>query len=50
MANPLDSHWAVVKHILRYLKGTLFHGLHFKPALLHQLVSLTTFCGIWHWW
>jgi len=22
MANPLDSHWVVVKCILRYLKGT----------------------------
>ena len=27
MAVPLDSHWTLVKKILRHLKGTLFHGL-----------------------
>ena len=27
MASPLDSHWTVVKRILRYLKGTLSHGV-----------------------
>ena len=32
MANPLDSHWAVAKRILRYLKGTLSHGLLLQPA------------------
>jgi len=44
MANPLDSHWAVVNRILRYLKGTMFHGLHFQPAVLSRLVPLTAFC------
>ena len=34
IAQPLESHWAVVKRILRYLKGTLSHGLHLKPASL----------------
>ncbi|XP_070039629.1 uncharacterized mitochondrial protein AtMg00810-like [Nicotiana tomentosiformis] len=36
--NPLDSHLVVVKRILRYLKGTLSHGLHFSrqpSTLLH---------------
>lgn len=32
-ALPLDSHWTTVKRILRYLEGTLTHGLH------HQLAS-----------
>lgn len=31
MHNPLQSHLKVVKKILRYLKGTLNLGLHFKP-------------------
>lgn len=30
--NPLDSHWSVVKHILRYLSGTSQHGLLLQPA------------------
>jgi len=30
MASPLDSHWVVVKHTLRYLKGTLFHDFTFN--------------------
>ena len=32
MASPLDSHWAVVKSILRYLKGTLSRGLLLQSA------------------
>jgi len=44
MANPLDSHWVVVTRILRYLKGTLFHGLHFQPAMLSHPAPLTALC------
>jgi len=32
MATPLDSHWIVVKCILRYLKGFVSHGLHIQAA------------------
>jgi Reverse transcriptase (RNA-dependent DNA polymerase) len=32
MANPTDAHWQLVKRILRYVKGTLSHGLHFTSA------------------
>jgi hypothetical protein len=30
MAAPRSTHFFAVLHILRYLKGTLFHGLHFS--------------------
>ena len=43
MAKPLDSHW-VVKRILRYLKGTLFHGLHMRPAAAGKSLTLTAMC------
>ncbi|KAL3642739.1 hypothetical protein CASFOL_013554 [Castilleja foliolosa] len=36
MQNPLDNHWKSVKRILRYLAGTLDHGLFFaKPDTLN---------------
>jgi len=28
MSQPLLDNWKVVKHILRYLKGTISYGLH----------------------
>ncbi|KAG9444818.1 hypothetical protein H6P81_016158 [Aristolochia fimbriata] len=30
--NPTDTHWSAVKHILRYLKGTLSYGLVIHPS------------------
>lgn len=35
MARPLKSHLVAVKCILRYLKSTLHHGLHFLPVDHH---------------
>lgn len=32
MHSPSTTHWASVKRILRYLTGTLSHGLSFQPA------------------
>jgi len=46
MAKPLNSHWVVVKRILRYFKGTLFHGLHFQPATLVEPLSLKAFFDV----
>jgi hypothetical protein len=32
MSAPRSTHYAAVLHILRYVKGTLFHGLHFSSC------------------
>ncbi|TQE01264.1 hypothetical protein C1H46_013171 [Malus baccata] len=34
MHHPMDSHVVAVKHILRYLSGTLHYGLQFQPGKL----------------
>jgi hypothetical protein len=39
MQSPTDLHWATIKHILRYLKGTPDHGLTLKPAKNPQLFA-----------
>lgn len=30
MSSPRTTHYSTVLHILHYIKGTLFHGLHFS--------------------
>lgn len=32
MAHPQQRHWEAVKHILRYLKGTMDYGIHFQHS------------------
>jgi len=44
MAAPLDSHWTVVKRILRYLKGTLSHGLLLQPTSIAKPLNIRAFC------
>ncbi|XP_062088456.1 uncharacterized mitochondrial protein AtMg00810-like [Humulus lupulus] len=43
MQNPLQSHFKVVKKILRYLKGTLDYGLHLSRC---SQLPLTGFCDM----
>ena len=47
MAAPRSSHYAVVLRILRYLKGTIFDGLHFSShsSLTLQAYSDTDWVG-----
>lgn len=40
MAYPLETRWVVVKRILRYLKGTLRHGLRLSPLSVISSPSL----------
>uniref|UniRef100_A0A2N9HM45 Uncharacterized protein n=1 Tax=Fagus sylvatica TaxID=28930 RepID=A0A2N9HM45_FAGSY len=37
---PHSTHYAAVIHILRYIKGTMFHGLHFSA---HSTIDLCTY-------
>jgi hypothetical protein len=32
MQSPTSAHWAIVKRILRYLKGSISHGLSIQPS------------------
>ena len=41
MHAPTDSHWAVVKRILRYLRGTTLHGLHITRSSSFALHGFT---------
>ncbi|KAI5426554.1 hypothetical protein KIW84_032115 [Lathyrus oleraceus] len=40
---PLNSHWIVVKRILRYLKGTLHHGMLLQPTSTQTPFSIGGF-------
>ena len=40
MQAPLESHLKIVKRILRYLKGTLHHGLHLRKSYNLDLIAI----------
>nr|XP_020157455.1 uncharacterized mitochondrial protein AtMg00810-like [Aegilops tauschii subsp. strangulata] len=41
MHDPRDQHLTLVKHVLRYVKGTLHHGLQLTPSSTDCLVAYT---------
>jgi hypothetical protein len=41
MHDPRDQHLTLVKQVLRYVKGTLHHGLQLTPSTTDHLVSYT---------
>jgi histone deacetylase 1/2 len=41
LATPTDVHWSAVKRILRYVKGTLDHGLQIQRSLSTELSVYT---------
>jgi hypothetical protein len=41
MHDPRDVHLSAVKHILRYLRGTLSHGLLLRPSTTSALLVYT---------
>ena len=36
---PIDMHWKACKRVLRYLCGSIDHGLHIQPAFQFNLTS-----------
>lgn len=43
MSAPLDTLWATVRMILRYLSGTISHGIVFSPFVSSQKFSLRAY-------
>ncbi len=41
-SNPGPKHWAAVKHLLRYLKGTLEHKLQYSGELGLDMFTTST--------
>lgn len=41
MHAPRVTHMLALKRIIRYIQGTLDHGLHLYPSSFHDLVSYT---------
>ena len=46
MSAHTDSHYTIVKHILRYLKATTNHGLHINHSSSFSLHRFTNVDGI----
>ncbi|XP_048502929.1 uncharacterized mitochondrial protein AtMg00810-like [Beta vulgaris subsp. vulgaris] len=41
MHDPCEEHMSSLKRIVRYIKGTLDHGLHLYPSSMSTLISYT---------
>lgn len=42
LSHPLESRCTTIKMILKYLKGSLYHGILLKLDYIHVLTSLKT--------
>ncbi|KAM6582190.1 hypothetical protein CsatB_009192 [Cannabis sativa] len=38
---PTTAHWNATKRVLRYLKGTMYHGIHISPGTQLNLVGFS---------
>ncbi|KAF1899657.1 hypothetical protein Lal_00019787 [Lupinus albus] len=45
LSQPQEEHWKPIKRLLRYLRGTLNHGLLFRPAPDHLTLGLYAYCN-----
>ncbi|XP_021749400.1 uncharacterized protein LOC110715135 [Chenopodium quinoa] len=41
MHDPREPHYEALKRILRYVQGTIDHGLHLYPIVSHRLITYT---------
>lgn len=44
LAQPLEEHWKAVKRTLRYLKGSISHGLLLQKGCVTSPMTLTAYC------
>lgn len=44
MSDPHESHWSVVKRMIRYLSGTITHGLLLTLTTFVHKFSLQAYC------
>ena len=47
MSQPRQTHWIAAKHVLRYLRGTVGHGLRYTSSIDMRLQGYT--CYDWEW-